>query len=170
MALSRRAALLAGAAFSLAPVSSALAVTAPRLGSVQLVRPPDPYDPGQDADTAIARAQARARKAGKLMLIDMGGNWCGDCLVLTAVMNLPAAKAFIDRRFEIVTVDVGQFDKNLQVPARYKVALKAVPCVVVIDAKGQCREPAARSWPWAAPPRSARRPCSTNSPPGPRAR
>ena len=104
---------------------------------MQLVRPPDPYDPGQDAEAAIARAQARARKAGKLLMIDMGGNWCVDCLVLTAVMSLPAAKAFIDRHFEVVTVDVGQFDKNLQVPARYRVTLKAVPCVVVVDAKGK---------------------------------
>ena len=115
---------------------AAKALPAPRLGWVQLQRPADPYDPKAKADLAIAKAQARAKAAGKRLLIDMGGNWCADCIVLTAVMNLPQAKAFIDQHFEVVTVDVGQFDKNLQVPARFKVQLKAVPCVVVLDAQG----------------------------------
>jgi thiol-disulfide isomerase/thioredoxin len=135
--VSRRAALMAGAGLALSFGGPALARTAPRLGAVQLRRPPDPYREGEDADAAIARAKARAEKAGKLLLIDMGGNWCVDCLVLSAVMALPKAAAFIDANFEVVTVDVGQFDRNLQVPKRFGVQLKAVPCVVVLDRKGR---------------------------------
>lgn len=104
---------------------------------MRLMRPADPYVEGADAEKAIAAAKARAQKAGKLLLIDMGGNWCVDCLVLTAVMELPQAKAFIDSRFEVITVDMGRFDKNLQIPARYGIQLKAVPCVVVLDQKGR---------------------------------
>jgi hypothetical protein len=133
----RRAVLLAGAGLTMAVASPAFAVPAPRLGWVTLKRPPDPYDSRQKADAAIAAAQARAKKAGKLLLIDMGGNWCADCIVLSAVMQLPQARAFIDQHFEVITVDVGQFDKNLQVPARFNIQMKAVPCVVVLDGKGQ---------------------------------
>jgi hypothetical protein len=39
------------------------------------------------------------------------------------------------RHFEVVTVDVGRFDKNLAVPARYGITqrLEGVPSVLVID-------------------------------------
>jgi thiol-disulfide isomerase/thioredoxin len=136
-AVSRRVVLIGGAGAALVAASPALALPAPRLGWVRLQRPADPYDPQAKPEPAIARARARAAKSGKLVLIDMGGNWCGDCLVLTAVMNLPMARAFIDQHFEVVAVDVGEFNKNLQIPARYHIQMKAVPCVVVLDGKGR---------------------------------
>ena len=135
--LSRRGALLTAASFALSASVARAAVKAPQLGAVRLMRPADPYNDAENADKAIAAAKARAKKAGKMLLIDMGGNWCVDCLVLTAVMSLPGAKTFIDSRFEVVTVDVGRFDKNLQVPARYGIQMKAVPCVVVLDPAGR---------------------------------
>ena len=45
-----------------------------------------PYDEGADADAAVAAAFARARAAHKRVLIDLGGNWCPDCLVLANLM------------------------------------------------------------------------------------
>ena len=51
----------------------------------------------------------------------MGGNWCGDCIVLANLMQLPEMKPFLAAHFEIVKVDVGRFDKNLQIPARFGV-------------------------------------------------
>lgn len=133
----RRLVLLGSAGLCAIGFTPAFAAKAPSLGRVALQRPPDPYRPQADADADIAAAAARARRERKLLLVDMGGNWCPDCLVLAAVMELPQAKAFLDRHYVIVTVDVGRFDKNLQVPARYGVKLEAVPCVVVLDAKGK---------------------------------
>ena len=52
-------------------------------------------------------------------------------------MALPEFKAFVDRHFEVVTVDIGRFDKNGQVPARYglKGRLAGVPAVLIVDPK-----------------------------------
>lgn len=134
---SRRIALLAGGAMALFGASPGRAAQAPVLGAVALQRPPDPYNETEDAQAAINAAKARARKSGKAVLIDMGGNWCVDCLVLSAVMRLPKASAFIDQHFEVVAVDVGQFNKNLQIPARYGIKMKEVPCVVILDRHGK---------------------------------
>lgn len=117
----------------------ALAATAPRVSVAsyaELKAPlPYPYDERADAKAAVERALARARASGKRVLIDLGGNWCGDCRVLAATMALPEMKAFIGRHFEVVYVDVGRFDRNLEVPARFGVTgrLKGVPALLVVD-------------------------------------
>ena len=117
----------------------ALAAAPPKTGIAsfaELKTPlPYPYDEHADADAAVARARADARKHGKLLLIDLGGNWCGDCRVLAGTLDLPSMKAFMDRHYEVVTVDVGRFERNLQIPARYgfKTRLKGVPTLLVVD-------------------------------------
>ena len=105
----------------------------------QLATPlPYPYDEKADANAAVDAAFARAKKSGKRVFIDLGGNWCGDCRVLAGLMELPEVKAFIDAHYEVVTVDVGRFDKNLQIPARFGITtrLEGVPSVIIADADG----------------------------------
>lgn len=96
---------------------------------------PYPYNDLADANADVAKARARARARHKLLLIDLGGNWCGDCRVLSGTLELPAVKAFVDRHYELVMVDVGRFDRNLQVPAHYGFTqrLKGVPTLLVVD-------------------------------------
>jgi thiol-disulfide isomerase/thioredoxin len=96
---------------------------------------PYPYDEAANADAVVAAAKARARRAHKLLLIDLGGNWCADCRILAGTMNLPELKAFVDAHYVLVTVDVGNFDKNLQIPAHYGITsrLEGVPSLLVVD-------------------------------------
>ncbi|MBS0333808.1 MAG: thioredoxin family protein [Proteobacteria bacterium] len=95
-----------------------------------------PYDETADADRAIARARARARAHHKLLLIDLGGNWCADCILLSMTIDQqPALKAFVDTHYETVLVDVGRFDRNLQVQAHWGITerLEGVPALLVVD-------------------------------------
>jgi thiol-disulfide isomerase/thioredoxin len=97
---------------------------------------PYPYDEAADADAQVARAKARARVHGKLLLVDLGGNWCGDCRILSATMDRPELKAFVARHYEVVLVDVGHMDKNLQIPSRYGIddhLAGGVPALLVVD-------------------------------------
>jgi thiol-disulfide isomerase/thioredoxin len=73
------------------------------------------------------------------VLIDLGGNWCGDCLVLANLMRLPELKRFLKAHYEIVSVDVGRFDKNLQVPARFGITkrLEGVPAILIVEPDGK---------------------------------
>jgi thiol-disulfide isomerase/thioredoxin len=135
------AAVLTGAALSLGLTLGAAAAPPPKVSIgdyAQLKTPlPYPYDEKADASAAVDRAFARAKAGNKLLLIDMGGNWCGDCRILAATMDLPEMKAFLGRHYEIVSIDVGHMDKNLQVPARYGVhdKLEGVPAILVVDPK-----------------------------------
>jgi thiol-disulfide isomerase/thioredoxin len=96
---------------------------------------PYPYDEHADANAAVAAARARALARHKLLLIDLGGNWCPDCRILAGTMEEPALRAFVDAHYDVVTVDVGRFDKNLQIPAHYGITkrLEGVPSVLVVD-------------------------------------
>ncbi len=134
---SRLAVLTACAALAFS--AAAAAAPAPRVGIssfAQLQTPlPYPYDEGANAVAAVASARARARAHHKLLLIDLGGNWCADCRILAATMALPEVKAFVDAHYELVTVDVGHFDRNLQVQAHYGITrrLEGVPSLLVVD-------------------------------------
>jgi len=135
--LTAAAMLMAGA------VPAAGAALAPHLAIATLTDLPvverTPYDANADAAKAVEAAFARARKNGKRVLIDLGGNWCPDCVVLANVMLLPQMKPFLAAHFEIVAVDIGRFDKNLAIPARFgiKERLEGVPAVIIADADGK---------------------------------
>ena len=137
----RLAAALLTAAIAGALAGPAAAAPAPKVGITsfaQLATPlPYPYDNAANANAQVARARARAKARGKLLLIDLGGNWCGDCRILAATMDLPEMKTFLKRNFEVISVDVGRFDKNLQVPARYGITsrLEGVPSLLIVDPK-----------------------------------
>ncbi len=103
----------------------------------QLAQPlPFPYDEKADAEKIVASARARALHGGKLLLIDLGGNWCGDCRVLAGTMLQPELKAFVDKHYVVVTVDVGRFDRNLSIPAHYGLGKPAgVPSLLIVNPK-----------------------------------
>lgn len=124
---------------ALALAVPATAATAPRvtLTSVdQLAQPlPVPYDTEADADAQVAAAKKLAKKTGKLLLIDLGGNWCSDCRVLAAILELPEVKAFVARHYVVVAVDIGRRDKNEQVAAAYGASIEGVPAVLIVNPK-----------------------------------
>ena len=130
---------LAVAVLALTLASPALAASPPKVSISdygQLKTPlPYPYDEKADANADLSRALAKAKASKKLVLIKMGGNWCGDCRILDATMQLPEMKAFLSRHYEMISIDIGRFDKNLQIPARYGITerLAGVPAVFVVD-------------------------------------
>jgi thiol:disulfide interchange protein len=116
---------------------------APRLAVREMAQLPlrvaVPYDEKADANAAVAAAFARARASRKRVLIDLGGNWCGDCIVLANIMQLPEMKPWLAAHYETVAVDVGRFDKNLQIPARFGITkrLEGVPAVLIVTPQGK---------------------------------
>jgi thiol-disulfide isomerase/thioredoxin len=115
----------------------AIAVAAPKVRIATLADLPieemRPYDENANADAAVNAAFARAKKSHKRVLIDLGGNWCGDCIILDNVMQLTEVKRFVDAHYETVSVDVGRFNKNLQIPASFGITtrLEGVPSVLI---------------------------------------
>jgi thiol:disulfide interchange protein len=139
----RLAVTLAGALALVA--GAALAAPAPKVSIAslsQLATPlPLPYDPTADAKAQVAAAQAKARAEHKLLLIDLGGNWCPDCRLLAGVMRLPEVASFVSAHYVVLTVDVGRMDRNLDIPARWGVKrVEGVPSVLVVDPRGKLKD------------------------------
>lgn len=93
------------------------------------------YDETANANQVVDDAMAKAKKTHKLLLIDEGGNWCPDCVVLHNLMLVPAMQKFIDAHYVVAMVDVGKFDRNPQIAARYGYTerLKGVPTILVVN-------------------------------------
>ena len=129
----------ATAVLVLLSAAAAGAATAPtvEISSFRQLRTPlpYPYDEKADANAAVAAALSRARREHKLLIIDLGGNWCADCRILAGTMALPSLSAFVNGRFVVVFVDVGRFDRNLQIPAHYGITkrLEGVPSLLIVD-------------------------------------
>ena len=94
-------------------------------------------DPGQ-ARTDIANALKAASAGHKRVLLDFGGNWCGDCIVLDMYMHSPENRPILDANFVLVHVNVGHMDENTDIAARYKIPLeKGVPALAVLSDQGK---------------------------------
>jgi thioredoxin 1 len=93
-----------------------------------------------DANAAqdIRRALASASKQHKNVLLDFGGNWCIDCHVLENAFHQPRIAPLLNSNYIVVHVDVGKYDKNLDLAKKYRVNLeKGVPSLAVLDALGK---------------------------------
>jgi len=96
------------------------------------------YPDGGRAEQDIAAALARAGKEKKRVLLDFGGNWCGDCQVLEIYFHDSANRALLEQNYVLVPVNIGKFDQNLDIAARYGVPVtKGVPALAVLDSSGQ---------------------------------
>jgi thiol:disulfide interchange protein len=94
-------------------------------------------DPAQ-ARTDIAAALKTAAATHKRVLLDFGGNWCGDCIVLDMYLHSGENQQLLDANYVLVRVNVGQLDENLDIAAQYQVPVsKGVPEVAVLSETGK---------------------------------
>lgn len=94
-------------------------------------------DPAQ-ATADVANALKQARRENKRVILDFGGNWCPDCRVLDIYFHDAANLPILNRSFLLVHINVGSFDQNLDLAAKYGIPLqKGVPALAVLDANGK---------------------------------
>ena len=96
------------------------------------------YSAEADPKADIAAALKQASLERKRVILDFGGDWCGDCQVLDIYLHQSPNVELVDKNFLIVHVDIGHFDKNLDITQKYDIPLnKGVPALAVIDADGK---------------------------------
>jgi thioredoxin 1 len=118
------------------------AVSAAQFKRVPLQAPANPnpqlYKADANASQDIRRALAAAGKQHKNLLLDFGGNWCIDCHVLENAFHQPRIAPLLNSNYIVVHVDVGKYDKNLDLAKKYYVNLeKGVPSLAVLDSQGK---------------------------------
>lgn len=99
---------------------------------------PDIYPAPGQARADIASALRTAEATHKRVILDFGGNWCPDCIVLDRYLHGPQNKPIVDANYVVVHINVGRFDANVDLADRYGVPLKkGVPALAVLSSRGK---------------------------------
>ena len=97
-----------------------------------------PYNETADAKLDIKQALTQSATVKTPVIIVFGANWCGDCKMLDSAMKSGASAPLLSKDFQIVKVNVGHFDKNLDVAKTYGVPLQmGIPAVAIISTNNQ---------------------------------
>jgi thioredoxin 1 len=93
--------------------------------------------PTGDARAQIQQALTEADKSHKNILLVFGADWCYDCHVLEKAFHRADVAVVLNPNFQVVDIDIGNGDKNLDLAAQYQVPLnRGVPAIAILDSKG----------------------------------
>ncbi len=95
------------------------------------------YDPARSARADVDAALARAKATNKRVILVMGANWCHDSKALSGWFETSRFKAMLAPKYELVYVDVGQKDRNIDIAQRFGISsIKGTPTVLVLSPDG----------------------------------
>ncbi len=95
------------------------------------------YPPPAQAKADLSAALRTAAATHRRILLDFGGNWCGDCQVLEIYFHDARNKPILDANFVLVPINIGNEDANLDVARRYGIEIKkGVPALAVLGEHG----------------------------------
>ena len=96
------------------------------------------YPEPEQAQVDLAAGLKAAAAHHKRVIIDFGGNWCGDCQVLDIYFHDPGNKPLLDANYVLIHINIGHMDQNQAIAERYQVPLKrGVPALAVLDEHGR---------------------------------
>ena len=99
---------------------------------------PRPYDAEVDARAALESTLATAKISGKMPLIVMGANWCHDSRGLAAQFEKPRFQTLIKDHFDLLYIDVGQKDRNIDIAQEFGIEkIVGTPTVFVLSPDGE---------------------------------
>jgi thiol-disulfide isomerase/thioredoxin len=96
-----------------------------------------PYRAYVDARTAIEEGKARAAASGKMLMVTFGANWCPDCVTLHQNLLAPETRAYAEKHFEIVEIDVGDSKKNAVVQRDLGLKINVIPLAMFYSPNGE---------------------------------
>ena len=97
-----------------------------------------PFDAKADGKAEVDAALARAKAGNRMALIVMGANWCHDSRALAGWFAQPRFAAMIAARYELVYVDVGYKDRNIDIARRFGIkSIKGTPTVMIVSGNGK---------------------------------
>lgn len=96
---------------------------------------PQPYAESQDAKAEVRHALAQAAVSHKPVLLIFGANWCEDCQALDRALHTGTNAELLSREFEVVKINVGNFDRNQDVVVTYGNPTRSgIPAAVILSA------------------------------------
>jgi thiol-disulfide isomerase/thioredoxin len=132
-------ALFIMSAFATLSAGSAYSASDSRTSDPAISHPEaSPFDSKANAKADVDAALARAKTAGRLTIIVMGANWCHDSRALAGWFATPRFAEMLTPSYELVYVDVGYRDRNLEIARRFGIkSIKGTPTVMIIGGDGR---------------------------------
>ncbi len=104
------------------------------LGAVLLSASAQAYDANANAKAEVQQALVAAQKSKKPVLLVFGADWCPDCRALDKALKSGKNAKLIAKSFQLVKIDVGNFDHNVDLSDRYGSPIKkGIPAAVILS-------------------------------------
>ena len=98
---------------------------------------PSKYDPARDANKDINDAVAEAKRTGKRVLLDVGGEWCVWCHRMDSFIEQNADLAkILEQHYVVVKINVDPKNRNQAVLSHYP-NVPGYPHLFVLDMNGK---------------------------------
>jgi thioredoxin-related protein len=96
------------------------------------------YDPSDDAKVEIANAIKKAKIEGKHVFLQIGGNWCGWCIVFDEKVNSnDTLRMFMENNFIVYHVNYSRENMNKDILASLGFPQRfGFPVFVILDSNG----------------------------------
>lgn len=95
---------------------------------------PKPYDGKEYTVNDLNSFISSTIYNDKQPIIIFGANWCPDCRIFSATMNIPKIKSYIDKNFDILYVDVKRYEINMSLMEEYGIEpAEGIPRLLVFD-------------------------------------
>lgn len=125
---------------TLSTKTSTIELEAKKKSAEEKAKLPKPYNPKADAEKDIRNLVVKAKKEGKNIMIQAGGNWCIWCLRFNQfVQTTPELKSIVDRNYEYYHLNYSPDNKNEKIFARYGNPGEkfGYPVFIVLDKDGK---------------------------------
>ena len=95
---------------------------------------PLPYERTNLSKGDLSNFIDKAINNNKQPIIIFGANWCPDCRILSAVLELPTVKKYMNENFETLYIDLGRYDINMSLMKYFEIMpQQGIPRVVILN-------------------------------------
>jgi thiol:disulfide interchange protein len=95
------------------------------------------FGPSRDAAADLATAEQQATAEHKLILLDVGGNWCGWCVIFDGVSHSDAKlHDVLEKKYVVVHVNMSKENENRAFLSQYP-KIPGYPHFIVLSASGK---------------------------------
>ncbi len=95
---------------------------------------PLPYNGSEYSTNDLNEFISNTITKDKQPIIIFGANWCPDCRIFSATMDIPKIKSYIDKNFEVLYVDVKRYEINMSLMKEFGIEpAEGIPRLLIFD-------------------------------------